>query len=384
MSLEVDVAFLFLGGAHQVLHVAPVAAKLTRIRPHTRVACICPDEETFDALAEVRRQLDAPALRINRIDPPAVAQGAARFFHNRSLIKLPLLAKLRLGLQQARAIVVPERTSALLRYMGWQRPLIHFRHGAGDRAPKSENRLSAFDLVVVAGEKDIQRALQQQHLEPERLRSCGYVKLDYLNAAQQPVSRPFADDRPIVVYNPHFDASISSLPVAREVIARFAAQSRYHLIVAPHIRLSETMSTAEMSAWHSLAVPDHILIDLHSPHLLNMDHLRVADVYLGDMSSQLYEYLAQPRPAVFINAHARAWHDDPRYAGWHLGEVANKPAEVLATIDRAIAEHGARIDLQKAAVEQAFGAYQGASERGALIVAEALDRELANADGPPE
>src|SRR3546814_6822845 len=59
-------------------------------------------------------------------------------------------------------------------------PLIHFRHGAGDRAPRSEHRLKSFDLIVVPGEKDIDRAIRQQNIEPERLRQCGYVKLDYL------------------------------------------------------------------------------------------------------------------------------------------------------------------------------------------------------------
>src|SRR3546814_6562081 len=68
-----------------------------------------------------------------------------------------------------------------LRLMGLSRTLfIHFRHGAGDRAPRSEKRLKAFDLIVEPGIKDVRRAIAVQHIDPARLRSCGYVKLDFI------------------------------------------------------------------------------------------------------------------------------------------------------------------------------------------------------------
>ena len=103
-----------------------------------------------------------------------------------------------------------------------------------------------------------------------------------------------------------------------------------------------------------------------------MTYLCAADIYLGDMSSQLYEFLVKPRPVVFLNAHQADWKGNPRYAGWHLGAVADGVDDVMAAIDRAIAGQGAMAEGQAAAVRTAFGDYHGASERGARIIAEAV------------
>lgn len=374
MLIEADVAFLFIGGPHQVLHLAPVAAALSRARPDLRVDCIACDDETLAVLGEVRRGMDAPALQLTAIERPWLGRVAARLLGRRSVEKGPVLARAALALRKARAIVVPERTSAALRYLGWRRLLIHFRHGAGDRALKAEHRLKAFDLVVSPGEKGVARAIELQQLPPERLRSCGYVKLDYL-AATAGLQRPrlFDNDRPTVVYNPHFDPALSSWNMAAELLERFAAQDRYNLVFAPHIRVSNDLGEAELAAWQRFADPDRLIVDLRSPRLLDMTYLRGADVYLGDVSSQLYEYLVDPRPAAFINAHGVDWRDNPRYAGWHLGEVADGADGVFAAIERARAGHAALAPRQAAAVERAIGSYRGASRRGAEILSDAID-----------
>ncbi|MFD1960668.1 hypothetical protein ACFSHP_19980 [Novosphingobium panipatense] len=148
----------------------------------------------------------------------------------------PLLAKIRWLLRNAHAIIVPERTSAALRWFGWSRLLIHFRHGAGDRAPSSEARLRAFDFIFVAGQKDIDRAIAQG-VDRKRLSAVGYIKMDYLGTIPAGL-RLFGNDRPIVLYNPHFDRSISSISLARDVIARFREQERYNLVFAPISTLS--------------------------------------------------------------------------------------------------------------------------------------------------
>ncbi|MFC7551787.1 sensor domain-containing protein [Pseudoroseomonas wenyumeiae] len=270
-------------------------------------------------------------------------------------------------------VVTPERTSAKLRTMGLRDTLmIHFRHGAGDRAPESERRQSAFDLVVVPGEKDLRRAAEKGYLPPAKLRAGGYLKLEFLSRLTRTVPPIFDNDRPVVLFNPHFDATISSLPWARQVIEQFAGQSRYNLVFAPHLRAAENMDTAEREAWLRLARDGQILVDLDSPRLIDMSYALAADIYLGDMSSQLYEFLVRPRPVAFLNAHHAAWRDDPRFAGWALGEVAEAPEDVISTIDRAVAGQPDRAARQQAAVQDAFGDVQGAALRGAQVIAAAL------------
>ncbi|WP_419815510.1 hypothetical protein [Glacieibacterium sp.] len=373
MSDTREIAFLFIGGAHQVYHLAPVAAALSRRLPDTCITCVYPDAETGAALARVRTALDAPALKLDHVPPPPVADWLARATRRHTARKGPMLMRLAPRLRRARAVITPERTSANLRWMGLSKtPMIHFRHGAGDRAPSSEARLKAFDLVVVAGRKDVERAVEVQHLDPAKVRDCGYVKLDFLTHTHPEVAPLFDNGRPVVVYNPHFDSAISSWPVARDVIERFRAQDRYNLVVAPHIRLSDDMTPEDMAEWQALAEPGRIIVDLRSPKLIDMTYLLAADVYLGDMSSQLYEFLARPRPVAFVNAHGAAWRGDPRYAGWRLGSVADSVEDVIGAVDRARSGHPAMIARQRAAVTEAFGLIDGAAERGAEIIAQTL------------
>ena len=367
-----ELAFLFIGGVHQVAHLAPVAAEISRLRRDLAVRCICADPVTAGALKEVQTRMEAPGMAVTELAVPLAGVLLARLTGRQSAAKGPLLAAIRWNARNAAAIIVPERTSAALRRLGWRRPLIHFRHGAGDRAPSSEKRLKAFDLIVVPGQKDVDRAVSQG-INQARLRSVGYIKADYFSQVAR--SRPplFDNDRPVVLYNPHFDPRISSLGIAAEVLERFRAQERYNLIYAPHVRATENLSARERAAWMALEVPEQVLVDLGSPRLFDMSYLFAADAYLGDMSSQLYEFLVVPRPVAFIDAHSADWQSDRRYAGWSLGEVARGADGALDAIDRAFETQRAQAPCQAEAVKYALGDCQGAIERAAALILSELN-----------
>lgn len=382
MQDRTDLAFLFIGGEHQVLHLAPVAAEVSRRRTDLVVRCLCADAPTAAALHAVGVAMHAPAMQITQVPVPALSTLLAWATGRHAATKGPLLARIRRRIRDARAIIVPERTSAALRKLGWRRPLIHFRHGAGDRAPSSEERLDAFDAIFVPGQKDMERAVGRG-IESSRLHAVGYIKLDYLQQASLVRPSFFENDRPIIVYNPHFDRAISSIGIARDVILRFHQQDRYNLIFAPHVRAFEDVDAGGRADWAALAVPGRIMIDLGSPALFDMRYLRAANLYLGDMSSQLYEFLAQPRPVAFLNAHGVTWRDDPRYAGWHLGEVASGAVDVLDTIDRAFERQPERIERQRQAMAFAFGDYHGAIDRAATILLDLVCLGGGAGDQPP-
>jgi hypothetical protein len=374
MSVKDEIIFLFIGGPHQVAHLAPVAAELSRLRPDLTVTCLYWGDATAEMLTMIRESYGGAPLYIERISLPLPVRPLTGLLRRRSLLKGPLLWQVARRASKAMAIVTPERTSAALRYLGLHNHLmIHFRHGAGDRAPSSERRLRAFDVIVVPGEKDRERAHFVQQIPLERIQVAGYVKLDWL-ARQAAEGEPlFSSGRPAVVYNPHFDGSISSWPDAQKVLAAFAGQDRYDLIFAPHIRLTEDMGQAERTQWQSFAVPGKIIVDLGSNRLLDMTYTRAADIYLGDMSSQLYEFLIRPRPAAFLNSHGVVWQGNPRYAGWRLGEVAGSAVELFDAIDRAVIRQPERVELQNDAVARAFGDYAGAARCGAAIIGETID-----------
>jgi hypothetical protein len=72
-----------------------------------------------------------------------------------------------------------------------------------------------------------------------------------------------------------------------------------------------------------------------------MAYTNRADIYLGDASSQVYEFMLRPRPCIFLNPNRLAWRDDPNFAHWQAGRVIETAAELAPALATAQAEHAA-------------------------------------------
>ena len=80
------------------------------------------------------------------------------------------------------------------------------------------------------------------------------------------------------------------------------------------------------------AALDHIHIDTGSSRSVDMTYTSAADIYLGDVSSQIYEYIRTPRPAIFLNSHEAEWRGNPNYEHWTFGPVLDDPAGLGAAL----------------------------------------------------
>lgn len=263
------------------------------------------------------------------------------------------------------ALVVSEKTSLLLktRYKLDNLKIIHTRHGAGDRAIGFNRQSALFDLVLVSGDKIRDRLIADAGLSSEQIAICGYPKFDFCTGNK------FADrfdnpERPVVLYNPHSSPRLSSWHRhGQAVLDMFLNQERYNLIFAPHVMLfarkwNATIHPPALARMKkpSSAVLDcpHIQVDLASAASCDMSYINRADVYLGDVSSQVYEFLHRPRPCVFLNSHDVAWQGDPSYLHWTAGPVVNRPDQLLDVIDRAIASHGEYAEKQAYLLDKTF------------------------------
>lgn len=369
------VLFLFVGEHHHVFHALPLAAELQQLRPDYRI------EAAFASPAHLRCartvqdaypgfELPLHDLPVPRPLRPIVAMGPMA--RSARLLRLLTAAP---WLRRFDAIVVPERTSTVLRHFLRRTSLVFTPHGAGDRAILLDPRDRHFDFVLVAGPKSEGRLLEAGTIRPGRYAVNGYVKLDLMHRLAHRPGRLFDNDRPVVLYAPHFRPDLSSWDrCGRAVIEAFRNQDRFNLVVAPHIRLFHSAPAAQKAALQSLAQPGRILIDVDSERLVDMTYTTAADIYLGDVSSQVYEFLARPRPCVFLNAHDVNWQGDPNYRFWTLGEVINGTGGVLAAIERAGDAHAHYVGVQKAALADSVGGDPGgAARRGAEAIAQFLE-----------
>lgn len=381
-SQTADLGFLFLGGMHQALHLAPAALALAK-RPGVKVTAYVPPLDAH-RLRSVFSRLDPLAADLPQVVPLRLPLWAelVQMLLGRSRGNKPLaLLAWRGRLLRHCALVAAERTSTLLKLLPGRKPImLHIPHGAGDRAGGFDRRIRLFDHVFVSGTYVLDRSLSEGLADPGMITTIGSLKLSaLLNGADVP-PKLFDDDRPIVLYNPHFEAKLSSWAQAEAVVEAIVRHGGFNLIVAPHARMFAAMAPKDFELWSQLGKKPGVHFDVTSFALSDMTYTRMADIYLGDVSSQIYEFLARPRPAVFFNAHDVAWQGRADYRMWQLGEVATTIPDVVAALVRAPERHRAFRARQQEFTTAVLGATDGdAPRRAASALLAGLDRVRAQA-----
>lgn len=363
-----QVCFFFNAQRHQILHGIATARALA-CDPSFQVTIVSPAKGHVDYARELVERLGGAPITFVHTRSRLLSAGMRR---TGSVIppKLLSLSVLATWLDGFDAIALPERTSMLLKRFGVRRPrFIHLDHGAGDRAAGFDRRIRQFDFVLMAGPKHRERLMGERLITPQAHAVVGYPKFEAADAIRDGDWRPFDNDLPTVLYNPHFSDLGSWKTCGAQVLEAFAAQDRYNLIVAPHVRLLDSKGARER--WEPVlkefAGHPRILIDRGSDRAIDMTYTTFADVYLGDVSSQVYEFLRFPRPCLFLNPHSVSWKSDENYAHWHLGPVVEGADQLLAAVDHARAGHSDYRARQEEAVARTFLPAGGASAAASAI-----------------
>lgn len=329
---------------HQVAHSLPIALALARA-----------DVDAEVVVATTNARLSAEVIRLGQglIGPkiPLVELGLRRRtsqFAKATLEGvLPATKLLIYGdnldfFRSLDVLVVAEKTSLILKTRHGLKDLkiVHTRHGAGDRAIGFDRASAGFDHVLVSGPKVRDRLIHEAGVDPATISMVGYPKFDMADGARL---HPLIDDgRPVVLYNPHVSPHLSSwYAMGRQVLDWFVEHDDHHLIFAPHVMLFERPFVLTIDKLR-IDRPGHIderylrapniHIDLGSRASTTMAYTNRADVYLGDASSQVYEFLLHPRPCVFLNPHGLPWQGDPNFKHWTAGPVIERIGELDAAL----------------------------------------------------
>ena len=368
------VCFPYIAQAHQVLHSLSAAVALARDRPDIQVDVAATDPDVLAYARRVVEQLGRAPIRWRLLGPAwlrllRMSDGVPP--------KLPMLAANARALAAYDVIVAPERTTAILRRMGVRARLVYTQHGAGDRAGPFEARLSQFDLVFAAGVKQRDRMIAEGLVRPDHCAVVGYPKFDLIDQLRPNLPTLFAETRPTVLYNPHFAPDLGSWPIwGQRVLEAFAAQRRYNLIFAPHLRLFGSRPPAKIPALAAFLGHSAIHLDLGGTSAaIDMTYPQLADLYLGDVSSQVYEFIREPRPCVFLNAHGATWRSDESYRSWRFGPVVDRIETLFPILDAARASHGMFRKAQVESLQETFSiTSETASCRAARAISGLIDR----------
>jgi len=356
--MAAELLFLFNHDApHQVAHIAGIASAARALRPDLRVTCATGTDAIRQRLTALLGAEAAAGMHWLDLSLPAW-KDALLALPNRvaPVRRIARLDHHRDRLLQASVLVAAERTCLRLRRGGGAGSggtrFVHVPHGAGDRAVTFHSSKAGFDLMLVSGPKTARELVARGTATQDQLRIVGYPKFDTVDRAQH--LRLFDNDRPVFVYNPHFDPFLSSWydegPALLDWFASAAGQA-FNLVFAPHVMLFRKRLHVSLEYRTARLRPDirpawrdapNILIDTGGTRLFDMSYTLAADAYIGDVSSQIYEFLLKPRAAFFIDR----FSDDPRsregrYPAWQAGDVVRsaQPLTALLPDFRARAAH---------------------------------------------
>jgi len=363
---------------HQVPHVVPTAFALSKLRPEWTVEILCSTAAELEFASEIGLAYPGHCAGLRRLKVPLSARLADPLLRQFAFYRKRAVQSANVDLfSRCDALVVPEVTSLALK----QKPqmagvkLIFTGHGAGDGRKMLighfDPKMEQFDLVLLPGRKLAEEMLALGRFRTKPYAISGYTKFE-LTGQQQ---RLFNNDRPTVLYTPtqHPDAT-SWHEFGPAVLDYFYASDTYNLIFAPHVLLFQRAWSRGARLPGKYRSTDTVMIDTGSRASVDMTYINAADIYLGDLSSQVYEFIEKPRPCVFLDPVGVDYKDNLEFLSWSFGPVIRSVADLDAGLQTARKEFNSYRPIQETVRDYNFvQSSQSASERGAEILSDFLE-----------
>ena len=381
------IAFLYNHEAgHQVRHSAAVIPQLVKQFPNVEITVLGTSNGLLEIVREVAGRQVEKSCKFIKISIPSWHKPIARVADKVvPFSRLDQLYSNRSIFASFDALIVTEGTSLFLKKLKGLEHLkiIRIDHGGGDRSIGFQPSFARNDLVLLPGVKQRDRYLELGYMSESQMSVVGYSKFDSITMDAPDRLRLFSNDNPVVLYNPHPEPYLSSwYTMGLEVLEYFYNSADYNLVFAPHVMLFLRRIHIS-SEWFAFkfrkSLPEkyfnrsNILIDLGSSASLDMTYTLGSDIYIGDASSQVYEFLIKPRPCIFLNSHGAKWQNDPNYLFWKFGPVIDKVSGLDECLRDALKDHPKYKAIQQKMFALTFDKKESpASMRAAKAIADFL------------
>lgn len=246
----------------------------------------------------------------------------------------------RLRMHKPLAVVVTDYYDNVFRKLLLKTFWIYIPHGIANRQFAFEEHVRDYDLVFLPGERDSEAFLKLLG-GLKKVEVLGYSKFDYFHYHSIRPRILFKDVKPVILYNPHFEKSLSSFyDQGIELLRVLSCDGRYNVIFMPHPDLTRKHPRLidEARAIASVAV-------INRPKI-NLEYMATSDIYITDVSSSALEWLYFDKPTIFFNTKKVDWRQNPYYASWFCGEVVENLPQMMTAVESALK------DPQKFAAER--------------------------------
>ncbi|ACN14922.1 putative tarF (CDP-glycerol glycerophosphotransferase family protein) [Desulforapulum autotrophicum HRM2] len=356
-----SVGFLFLGPISHIYHSISIAFHLSNY-PDFDVTLFVSSELNLKLVNTISKSYKYHQCEIEYLYP-SILHKALRLFKKRAHPRVRnVLQNNKNKLINFDALVLTDRHFI---NGGRKKPFYFLTgHGAGDRARGFTDTMKKFDFIFVSGKEKWQRMAKLNYISEERGCIIGYPKFEIVSLKKKNGTL-FKNNNPIVLYNPHFNKNETSWYLWGEQILNFFLNNKnYNLIFAPHLILfSKETEPIDTKYYHS----KNIHIDINSHALVDMTYTIAADIYLGDVSSQVYEFVGyKKRPCIFLNPHHAEWQDNSSFRMWKMGDVIDTMDNFEQALLKSETTHPLFYHIQKELIENTFSTTeQSAGKRGA-------------------
>ena len=320
------IIFPFLYGLHQLYHSAMTAMVLSTLDSNLEILCISCNHEHTELLKEIKSHYPKSTTKIIELKQPFRYK-----YLNYKKKKYPSVnAMVKIGkpyFQTADFIVTTSHgTKRMFSKFGITSPkFIYQYHGSGGRKYSFDPELSAYDLILLAGNYTKKRLLEQKIISDDKIKIVGYPKFDYPINNSAIKNNLFKKKLPIVLYSPHWEPDLTSYKMfSSKILEYFSQHKEFNFIFSPHLLVSHWKNRFGYNIDFKEFLSENIVIDFGSKYSTNGTYLSISDIYIGDVSSMVYEFIAlKPRPCIFFNAHNIDWRNNPDYHFWRFGTVFN-------------------------------------------------------------